>query len=101
MLYDFFSRARSCCRYAVGQQCCARSNLQTIREKWSLFTRHLGSPPRGNDEYGVHRVTRLVRQYAARHPARLIAACLDDMRAFADASPPLDDLTLLAIQRMS
>ena len=31
-------------------------------------------------------------------PAELIAACLEDLRAFADG-PALDDLTLLAIQR--
>jgi serine phosphatase RsbU (regulator of sigma subunit) len=40
-----------------------------------------------------------VRQQAARQPAELIAACLDDLRAFADGGPRLDDLTLLAIRR--
>ncbi len=64
-----------------------------------LYTDGLSEARRGDDEYGVDGVTHLVRQQAARHPAELIAACLDDLRAFADG-PPLDDLTLLAIQRM-
>ena len=41
----------------------------------------------------------LVRQEAARPPAELIAACLDELRTFAGAGPRLDDLTLLAIRR--
>lgn len=32
-------------------------------------------------------------------PRQLIAACLDDLRAFAGAGLRLDDLTLLAIRR--
>jgi sigma-B regulation protein RsbU (phosphoserine phosphatase) len=53
------------------------------------------------DEYGVERVVRLLRQQAGRPPAELIAACLDDVRAFTDAAALLDDLTLLAIRRIS
>jgi sigma-B regulation protein RsbU (phosphoserine phosphatase) len=53
------------------------------------------------DEYGVERVVRLLRQHAGRPPAELIAACLDDVRAFTDAAALLDDLTLLAIRRIS
>lgn len=64
-----------------------------------LYTDGLSEGRRADDEYGVERVTHLVRQQAARGPAELIAACLDDLRAFADG-PPLDDVTLLAIQRM-
>src|SRR5581483_807523 len=52
-----------------------------------------------DDEYGVDRITRLVRQQAARSPAELIAACLDDLHAFVGAGPRQDDLTLLAIRR--
>jgi len=54
---------------------------------------------KGEDEYGVDRVTHLVRQQAARPPAELIAACLDDLRTFVAGAPRLDDLTLLAIKR--
>jgi len=43
----------------------------------------------------------LVRQQAARRPAELIVACLDDLRTFAGAVPPTDDLTLLAIKWIS
>jgi phosphoserine phosphatase RsbU/P len=53
------------------------------------------------DEYGVERVVRLLRQQAGRPPAELIAACLDDVRAFTDDAALLDDLTLLAIRRLS
>jgi serine phosphatase RsbU (regulator of sigma subunit) len=51
------------------------------------------------DEYGVDRVMTLVRQQGARQPAELIAACLDDLRAFTGGGQRLDDLTLLAIRR--
>jgi sigma-B regulation protein RsbU (phosphoserine phosphatase) len=64
-----------------------------------LYTDGLSEARSAEEEYGVDRVTHLVRQQAARSPAELIAACLDDLRAFA-GGPPLDDLTLLAIQRM-
>jgi phosphoserine phosphatase RsbU/P len=64
-----------------------------------LYTDGLLEARRGDDEYGVDRVAHLVRQQAARRPCELVAACLDDMRDFADG-PPLDDLALLAIQRV-
>ena len=64
-----------------------------------LYTDGLSEARGAEDEYGVDRVTHVVRQQAARRPAELIAACLDDLHAFAEG-PPLDDLTLLAIQRM-
>jgi len=53
------------------------------------------------DEYGVERVVGLLRQQAGRPPAELIAACLDDVRAFTAAAALLDDLTLLAIRRIN
>jgi len=62
-----------------------------------LYTDGLSEARRGDDEYGVERVTHLARQ-AARRPAEMITACLDDLRAFVDGRL-LDDLTLLAIQR--
>lgn len=65
-----------------------------------LYTDGLSEASCGEDEYGVDRVTHLVRQQAARRPCELIAACLDDLRGFTDG-PALDDLTLLAIQRMN
>ncbi|MGO8796638.1 MAG: SpoIIE family protein phosphatase [Candidatus Sulfotelmatobacter sp.] len=65
-----------------------------------LYTDGLSEARRLDDEYGTDRVVHLVRQQAARRPPELIAACLDDLRAFADG-PTLDDLSLLAIQRMN
>lgn len=63
-----------------------------------LYTDGLSESRNADDEYGVERVTHLVRQQTTRRPAEVIAACLDDLRAFAD-SPAFDDLTLLAVQR--
>jgi hypothetical protein len=51
-----------------------------------------------DEEYGVDRVTRVVRQAAAKRPAELAAACLSDLRTFVDG-PSLDDLSLVSIQR--
>jgi len=62
-----------------------------------LYTDGLSEARRNDDEYGVERVTHLVRQ-TARRPAEMISACLDDLRSFVDG-PVSDDLTLLAIQR--
>jgi sigma-B regulation protein RsbU (phosphoserine phosphatase) len=62
-----------------------------------LYTDGLSEARRNDDEYGVERVTHLVRQ-SARRPAEMINACLDDLRSYVDG-PASDDLTLLAIQR--
>jgi sigma-B regulation protein RsbU (phosphoserine phosphatase) len=64
-----------------------------------LYTDGLSEAHNENTEYGVDRVTLLVRQQATRPPADLIAACLDDLRAFCGSSERTDDLTLLAIRR--
>jgi sigma-B regulation protein RsbU (phosphoserine phosphatase) len=57
------------------------------------------SDDEADDEYGLDRVARLVGEQAARPPAALIAAFVDDLRGFAGADAFHDDLTLLAIQR--
>ncbi len=66
-----------------------------------LYTDGLSEAHHAEDEYGIERIMHLVRQQARRPPCELISACLDDLRSFAAATPPLDDLTLLAIQRTS
>jgi len=53
----------------------------------------------GGEDYGVDRVARLVRQQSTKSPAEMIAASLNDLRAFEGGSPRLDDMTLLAIRR--
>ena len=63
-----------------------------------LYTDGLSEARCADEEYGVGRVTRVVRQAAAKRPAELVAACLSDLRAFVDG-PSLDDLTLVSIQR--
>ena len=65
-----------------------------------LYTDGLTEASGAEGEFGVERVAQLVRQHGAREPAELIAACLNDLRAFADG-PAVDDLTLLAIRRTS
>ena len=64
-----------------------------------LYTDGLSEARGTVEEYGVDRIAHLVRQQATRAPSELIAACLNDLRAFASAGPRLDDLTLLAIRR--
>jgi len=65
-----------------------------------LYTDGLSEAQNEDAEYGVDRVTQLVRQQAGRRPGELITACLHDLNGFADASLHSDDLTLLAIQRV-
>jgi sigma-B regulation protein RsbU (phosphoserine phosphatase) len=64
-----------------------------------LYTDGLSEASNLSDEYGVDRVITLVRQQAARQPAELIAACLDDVRAFTNGGPIFDDMTVLAVRR--
>lgn len=72
-----------------------------------LFTDGLSEASRAKEnnqdeeEYGVDRVTRLVRQHAAQLPAELIATCLQDLRGFVGNAPQQDDLTLLALRRQA
>jgi sigma-B regulation protein RsbU (phosphoserine phosphatase) len=64
-----------------------------------LYTDGLSEASNESDEYGLERVMALVRQQAARQPAELIAACLDDVRAFTNGAPSFDDMTVLAVRR--
>jgi sigma-B regulation protein RsbU (phosphoserine phosphatase) len=64
-----------------------------------LYTDGLSEASNTRNEYGVERVTHLVRQQSVRSPAELIAACLEDLRAFEKGEARFDDLTLLAIRR--
>jgi hypothetical protein len=82
---------------ALGNRC-----QVVVRKKFSrqqLYTDGLSEARNEGGEYGVDRIMTLVRQQAARQPAELIAACLDDLQVFADGGRRLDDLTLLAIRR--
>jgi len=64
-----------------------------------LYTDGLSEAASESDEYGVDRVMTLVHQQSARQPAELIAACLDDVRAFTNGSPRFDDMTVMAVRR--
>lgn len=63
-----------------------------------LYTDGLLEASRGDDEYGVERVTQVLRRRAASSPTAAIQECLDDLKSFIDGKP-LDDLSLLAIRR--
>ncbi len=63
-----------------------------------LYTDGLLEARRGEDEYGVERVTQVLRRKAANRPADAIRDCLDDLKSFTEGQS-FDDLTLLAIQR--
>jgi sigma-B regulation protein RsbU (phosphoserine phosphatase) len=64
-----------------------------------LYTDGLSEASNESGEYGVDRVMTLVGKHAARQPAELIAACLDDVRAFTNGGPGCDDMTVLAVRR--
>ncbi|HEY1897266.1 MAG TPA: SpoIIE family protein phosphatase [Terracidiphilus sp.] len=64
-----------------------------------LYTDGLSEARNESDEYGVDRVMTLVRQQGARQPAELVAACIDDLRAFVNGGQSLDDMTVLAVRR--
>jgi sigma-B regulation protein RsbU (phosphoserine phosphatase) len=66
-----------------------------------LYTDGLSEAGNENDEYGVDRLMTVVRQHAAHQPAELIAACLNDVRAFTNGAPGFDDTTVLALRRMN
>jgi len=68
-------------------------------DSFFLYTDGLSETTHEGVEYGVDRVTRLVRQNSGKPPADLIAACLDDLRGFRGSSERQDDLTLLVIRR--
>ncbi|HEX8710749.1 MAG TPA: SpoIIE family protein phosphatase [Terracidiphilus sp.] len=63
-----------------------------------LYTDGFSESRRGDEEYGVDRISDLIGRYSGSRPAELVAACLRDIESFAD-HPPFDDMTLLAIQR--
>ena len=64
-----------------------------------LYTDGLSEASNESGEYGVDRVMKLVGGQATRQPAELIAACLDDVRAFTNGGQGFDDLTMLAVRR--
>jgi phosphoserine phosphatase RsbU/P len=63
-----------------------------------LYTDGLSEAAGDGGEYGVDRVKHLVGRQGACCAAAVIAACLEDLRRFAGATPGLDDVTLLAIR---
>lgn len=63
-----------------------------------LYTDGLSEARNESDEYGVDRIMTSVREQAARQPAELIAACVDDLRAFVSGGQSFDDMTVLAVR---
>ena len=52
-----------------------------------------------SEEYGVSRVKQAAQRHYATAPHELIAGCLSDLSSFTAGAKPLDDLTLLTLQR--
>jgi len=84
--------------FSEAEFCATRVQLEP-GDTLFLYTDGLSEARNESDEYGVDRVTHLVRQQASRPLPEVISACLDDLRAFTNGGPRLDDLTLLAIRR--
>jgi phosphoserine phosphatase RsbU/P len=84
--------------FLEGEFSAARLNLEP-GDTLFLYTDGFSEATCTDTEYGVERATDLVHQQSQHSPAGLIAACLDDLRAFTAGTPQGDDLTLLAIQR--
>ncbi len=51
------------------------------------------------NEYGVERLANLLRENKKLSPETLIKLCVDELSAFSSHRSPIDDLTLMAIQR--
>jgi phosphoserine phosphatase RsbU/P len=63
-----------------------------------LYTDGLSEARHHDDEYGVDRLTELMRKHRRLCPTELVSACLNDLAAFTGTTPRTDDLTLLALQ---
>ena len=64
-----------------------------------LYTDGLSEARNHEDEYGVDRLTELMRKHGRLCPTELVSVCLNDLAAFTGTTPRSDDLTLLALQR--
>jgi phosphoserine phosphatase RsbU/P len=53
------------------------------------------------DQYGVDRLSELIRRRGALRPEALLAAVLDDLGGFRSSAPRTDDLTVMIIRRES
>jgi phosphoserine phosphatase RsbU/P len=52
-------------------------------------------------EYGTERLRELLCRHHGLIPAELVGACLDDLRRFCAGAPRADDLTVMALRRVS
>jgi phosphoserine phosphatase RsbU/P len=64
-----------------------------------MYTDGLSEARCAEEEYGVDRVTELLRQHQGRRPAEVVSACWRDLQSFTKG-PMMDDVTLLAIRHM-
>jgi len=53
------------------------------------------------DEFGVGRVHSLAKQHAQAEPQAMLAACLEEIRNFAETGQQKDDLTLMVLHRQA
>ena len=66
-----------------------------------LYTDGISEALNGEDqEYGLERLIELIMHCREAAPSELLARCIDDLAAFRQGSPVLDDETLMVIQRV-
>ena len=71
-----------------------------VGDRLLLFTDGLTEARNSSsEEYGVSRVKQAAQRHYATAPHELIAGCLSDLSSFTAGAKPLDDLTLLTLQR--
>jgi sigma-B regulation protein RsbU (phosphoserine phosphatase) len=55
---------------------------------------------KANAEYGVERLTELIKGYHDTSPQALTQVCLEDLKTFLSGAPKTDDLTIMVIRRL-
>jgi phosphoserine phosphatase RsbU/P len=65
-----------------------------------LYTDGLSEARDHDDEYGVDRLTELMRKHGRLCPTELVSVCLNDLATFTGTTPRTDDLTILALQHI-
>ncbi|MFN7971761.1 MAG: SpoIIE family protein phosphatase [Acidobacteriota bacterium] len=90
--------------FPVGMFCSATYQVETISvppgSGFFIYTDGLSEARDGGDaDFGAHRVVTLAAKHRELPPGAMVAAYLEELRAFRGAAAPTDDLTLLALRR--
>jgi sigma-B regulation protein RsbU (phosphoserine phosphatase) len=66
-----------------------------------LYTDGVTEAWRDGEEYGVGRAAAALRRASSLPPHELLASCRSDLESFIGGSPRGDDLTMVAVRRIS